>query len=361
MNRLPFLDWTRGLAVLIMIQCHAFNSFARLDTRQEGPYVLSQFVGGMAAVLFLFLAGVTFAFQMERLDRHGAPPLARLRSMLRRGGYILGIALLFRISNSIFTIPFPPFQTLLKVDILNCMALAMLVFALLALTPAGSRARLSALLGLAVAVAAPLVSAADSESIPWLVREYLVPGRSRFAFFPWASYLAFGLAAGTTLRRLAPGRVETSLQWSLIAGFGLILVGQYFSNIPYSLYAKSQFWLDSPSLIIIRLGIILVILAGAYLWTEYVAGTGWSFVQSLGKTSLLVYWVHVILVYGWLLRHWKKALTIPQTSAVTMGIVGLMVLLSVAWLRWKARRRPRKAVSAPEPVLAEVLAQRSGL
>ena len=56
-----------------MIQCHAFNSFARLDVRGQGAYQLSQFVGGMAAVLFLFLAGVTFGFQMDRLDRKGRP------------------------------------------------------------------------------------------------------------------------------------------------------------------------------------------------------------------------------------------------------------------------------------------------
>jgi uncharacterized membrane protein len=46
----------RGLAVVIMIQCHTFNSFTRLDLR-EGAYVLTQFIGGMAAPLFLFMAG----------------------------------------------------------------------------------------------------------------------------------------------------------------------------------------------------------------------------------------------------------------------------------------------------------------
>jgi uncharacterized membrane protein len=45
-----------GLAVVIMIECHAFNSFVRMDLRDGGPYVLSQFVGGMAAPLFLFMA-----------------------------------------------------------------------------------------------------------------------------------------------------------------------------------------------------------------------------------------------------------------------------------------------------------------
>src|ERR1017187_8254460 len=28
-KRFPFLDWMRGLAIVIMIQCHTFNSFVR--------------------------------------------------------------------------------------------------------------------------------------------------------------------------------------------------------------------------------------------------------------------------------------------------------------------------------------------
>ena len=62
MKRFPFLDWMRGLAIVLMIQCHTFNSFARMDVREGGPYVLSQFIGGMAAPLFLFMAGMTLGF-----------------------------------------------------------------------------------------------------------------------------------------------------------------------------------------------------------------------------------------------------------------------------------------------------------
>ena len=54
--------------MLIMIQCHTFNSFTRLELRENSGYVLSQFVGGMAAPLFMFMAGMTFGFQMEGLQ-----------------------------------------------------------------------------------------------------------------------------------------------------------------------------------------------------------------------------------------------------------------------------------------------------
>ena len=54
------------------------------------------------------------------------------------------------------------------------------------------------------------------------------------------------------------------MQWASILGFGLIISGQYFSNLPYSLYPATDFWINSPGLIFIKLGVILV-LAGAHV------------------------------------------------------------------------------------------------
>src|SRR5690242_7433311 len=97
----------RGLAVVLMIQCHTFNSFARPDVRETGSYVLSQFVGGMAAPLFLFMAGMTLAFQMDSALRKGIAPSARWLAALRRGAYVLAIAYLFRLSNCVASLPKP--------------------------------------------------------------------------------------------------------------------------------------------------------------------------------------------------------------------------------------------------------------
>ena len=336
-KRLPFLDWTRGVAVLIMIQCHVFNSFTRMDLRQDGPYVLSQFVGGMAAPLFLLLAGLTLAFQMDTQDRRQASAGRRYLAALRRAGYILVLAYLFRFSNWVFAMPLPSWRTMLRVDILNCMGFAMAVLAVVAIWPAALRARLTAAAGFAIAALSPVMNALDWNGVPDFVRNYLVPTHLGFAFFPCASYVAFGLSAGTILKRLAAERLERTMQWALLTGLAMVAAGQYFSTIPYSVYPKSNFWTDSPALVIIRVGLILAILAAAFLWTEFGAGPGWSWVQTLGKTSLMVYWVHVVLVYGRLFEPWKKALPVPEVTAVTVGVTILMLGLSVARLRWAKR------------------------
>ena len=165
--------------MIIMIECHAFNSFTRMDLRDGSAYVLSQFVGGMAAPLFLFMAGMTFGFQMESLQARVADPGRRWLISLRRAGYVLGLAYAFRLTNWIGSLPKASLEELLKVDILNCMGMALAVFAAAALFDSNQRIRYALLGALAVAALAPVISAVEWGGV-WLpVRDYLVPSPSR--------------------------------------------------------------------------------------------------------------------------------------------------------------------------------------
>ena len=332
----------RGLAVVIMIQCHVFNSLTRMDVRDGGPYVFSQFIGGMAAPLFLFMAGMTMAFQMDSLERRETVASRRWLISMRHAGYILGIAFLFRFTNWAASFPNAQTSELTKVDILNCMGLAMVVFSVASLFGHTGRLRFAVAGAALIAGLAPLVANLDWGSTPSLVREYLAAGtnsgRGRFAFFPCAAYLGFGIAAGATVRRAAAERMERVMQWSVLIGFTLVFVAQYFSNIPYSIYPKSNFWSDSPALIFIRTGISLLLLAGSYLWTEFAAGPRWSWMQCVGKNSLMVYWVHVMLVYGTWVNPIKRKLSVPLAALATVIVILMMIALSALWLRWKARR-----------------------
>jgi uncharacterized membrane protein len=353
LKRYPFLDWMRGLAVVIMIQCHTINSLTRMDLRDGGPYVLSQFIGGMAAPLFLFMAGMTSAFQMESLERREPDWRRRWAVSLRRAAYIFGIAMLFRLTNYLGAWPLGDAKDLTRVDILNCMGLAMAAMAASAVFEGQGRARFAAAAGLTIAAASPIIANLPWNGIPQLVHEYLAPGfgRGRFPFFPCASYLAFGLAAGVVVKRAASESMDRLMQWGVLLGFGMVFISQYFSSLPYSIYPKSNFWTDSPALISIRTGICLLMMAGAYLWTEYGARKVWSWMETLGKNSLMVYWVHVMIVYGGLIKPIKRKLNIPQVVVATLIVTTLMVVMSVLWLRWKAHRATRIYPASAKPEL----------
>jgi len=91
--------------------------------------------------------------------------------------------------------------------------------------------------------------------------------------------------------------------------------------------------LNSPAQVLIKLGATLMLLALAYLWTRYGARQGWSWVRQFGTTSLLVYWVHIELVYGRWLYFWKANLTVIQTVAAAAAVILLMLAISTAKTR----------------------------
>jgi hypothetical protein len=352
-HRLEYLDWFRGLAAAIMLQGHVFDSFLRNDLRGGGAFIYSQFIGGMPPAIFLFLTGVTLAFLMHSSERKGLEGGARVRAALRRAGYLLAVAAAFRVQMFLFAWPKSQWTDLFKVDVLNCMALAIAVIAPMALFRTAERVRHCAVLGLAIAFASPVISQLDWSAIPAPVRAYIVPDYRYFSFFPWASYLAFGVSAGSLLRTIPAESVERVMQWGVLLGGGVVAACAYCASLPFSIYTNSEYWLNSPALPLTKVGVSVIVLAFAYLWTRH--NEGWSWLRQLGTTSLLVYWVHIELIYGRWLGPWKGALTVGQTVAASVALIVMMVLLSAAktnwnritgWfaeLRWRMNPRPDTA------------------
>lgn len=336
-SRLAFIDWTRGLAAVIMIQGHAFDSFTPQSLRQSGPFVLSQFLGGMPPAIFLFLTGITFSFLMDSQERQEPSSWKRVIAALKRSRYLFLLAFLFRLQLFITGFPTSPAKEILRVDILNCMGLAMLLLAPMAVFTTRERIRLCTILGLVIAGLAPLISQIDaSAGVPALVRAYFFPSFNAFAFFPWACFLAFGMAAGSVIRITKNEDMPRLMAWMLGIGLGLIMAARYAAEIPYSLYAKTEFWLNSPALALIKLGVVMATLAVGYLWVNAGLETQkWSVFRQLGTTSLLVYWVHIELVYGRWLSFFKESLGTLPVVGVTIGILALMVGISVLQTRYQ--------------------------
>jgi hypothetical protein len=324
----------RGFAAVIMLQGHVFHSFTAKEWRDGSIYQLSQFVGGMPPAIFLFLTGVTMAFLLDSAERKGLALAARWTLALRRAGYLLALAYLFRLQLWLFGQPSSPWTDLLKVDILNCMGVGLALVSVMTVFPTRERARLSAMLGVAIAALSPLVSALDWQLLPAPLRAYLVPDANYFSIFPWVAFLAFGLSAGSALRLARPEHHERLMQWFALLGATLILGARYAANIPYSIYASSNFWLDSPALVFIKLGVMLLLLAFAFAWNRFVIPDGWNWLRQFGTTSLLVYWVHIELVYGRWFWFWKENLNITQTAVAAVVTIILMLGLSTARTRW---------------------------
>lgn len=333
-KRLAFLDWVRGLAAITMLNGHAFHAFTKTELRNDGPYVITQFIGGMPPAVFLFLLGVTFAFLMHSGERKGLSGGARVLKALGRSKYLFMVAFLFRLQLWVFGLPGSPWTDLLRVDVLNCMGLSVALLSVMAVFTTVDRVRLCAALGVAIAGLSPLVSQLEWSGVPAVVKAYIAPDAAAFGFFPWAAFVAFGMSAGSIIRLTSAEEYDRLAQWSALAGFGLILAGNYCSSFPYSIYAKSDFWLNSPWLILMKTGAVLLLLSFAHLWTRHSAGS-WSWVRQFGVTSLLVYWVHIELVYGRWFWFWRESLSVAQVLACSAVLIVLMLFLSLARTQWK--------------------------
>jgi uncharacterized membrane protein len=333
-QRLLYLDWLRGIAAITMLQGHVFQSFLKNDLRTGGPYMMSQFAGGMPPAIFLFLLGVTFAFLMDSQERKGVSATGRMLAAMRRSGYLFAAAFAFRIQLWLFSLDFSQWRNIFRVDILNCMGLALLVMAPMAIFRTVERIRLCAILGVAIAAASPLVSGADMSGLPEIAKHYLVPDFNFFGFFPWASFVAFGLSAGSILRRLKPEDVPATMQWLGWGGVALGFAAYTISSMSNSIYPNVDFWLNSPGLIFIKLGAILILVAFAWVWNLQTTADQWSWVRQFGMTSLLVYWVHIELVYGRWMGGFKENLGVGQTVVAAAGIIALMLMLSLVRTNW---------------------------
>ena len=72
-SRAGYIDWLRGLAVIIMILAHAVDSWTVLGpTRQSRPYFWFMVLAGMGAPLFLWLAGLAVPLAAHARMRRGA-------------------------------------------------------------------------------------------------------------------------------------------------------------------------------------------------------------------------------------------------------------------------------------------------
>lgn len=197
-DRKVYLDWLRGVAVIVMVMAHVNDASTRDADRQGGLYMQTVFIAGLAAPLFLFLAGLSLSMAASmRSATLSHVDAARLA--MTRGAQVLALAFLFRLQSQL--LGWGAFSNFLKVDILNVMGLAMIAAALLwrASESRLVRVGLFAVATLAVTMGTPLIREAGSLAIlPDPIEAYLrpLPGRTQLCAVPLG-----GIPAGRGVRR----------------------------------------------------------------------------------------------------------------------------------------------------------------
>jgi uncharacterized membrane protein len=370
-SRLAWIDWMRGLACLLMFQTHCYDSWLGGEARKSSFLTWSQLGGTLPAPLFLFLAGVSFAFVTDQLVRKNVSAGEITRTMGRRGAEIFAFGLLFRLQEFVIAWGWAPKSDLFRVDILNTIGLSMILMALvcgLALRAAGQRSQRSTLVVAAISSSAlvalltpPFWTTWRPTWLPWPIESYIngchnlgIPQSWLFPVFPWTAFAFAGLAAGFLLfSDWARAHTALTLALSGASGAALILLARWLDHSPMQLYSTYDYWHTSPNFLFTRVGILLVIAFLSYAWCRWGLGAwGFSPLIQLGQTSLLVYWVHIEFVYGRFSILPKRAVGIRTASLGLLTIFLMMLALSLLRTRidWKALTLALRArILQPKP------------
>jgi uncharacterized membrane protein len=412
-SRLTFIDLLRGVGVLLMVQLHTSHGWLHPDARTGFAWFACQFLGGLAAPIFLTLAGVSAGLRWgadaarERAPRYGddlrrALQLIVLGYLLRlqmwfidAGGYSHGAAwlaqllLLTAYALALFTLgrrSWLPLRTasalllalglfalglvqvaqraperlvgLLRVDVLQCIGGSLVLVIAAAAAFRDRFARASGYLLLAVAAAALTVWTRSwvPGPLPPPIAAYLgqwVPANGRsvvglFPLFPWVAYALAGAAIGLTWARAPEDQRERLvLRWSLFALVAALATTESAPHV-YETF-RAQPWLVQPVRVANRLAWVLAWAGPCVLLARH-AGELSTPIVTLGRASLLVYWVHLQFAFGAASSRISKSLTMPAWACGTLLLLAAMWLL--AWVRQEYPRlrwyvTERRALNRP--------------
>jgi uncharacterized membrane protein len=331
-TRLDYLDWMRGLAAIIMLQGHAFDSWLAPQYRSGELFWLSQFLGGFPAPIFLFLVGASLALVLDRMRRKGASTTAMLARVMKRGAWILLIAYAYRLEQYWIWRPASRWNDVLRVDTLNCIAAASLIVGVLSLAfkTRKQNAVGMSLLAAAVVIVTPWI---HPLRFPGIIGDYLNgSGHSYyFSLFPWISFTLVGIAFGYgVLEARARNLEDRFFSWVVGTGILACAIGMTLPFFKVFEYGFFDYSLTSPHYFLVRLGWLSIVLYGVYKWCNRSNTPEWSPVRVFGQASLLVYWAHMELVYGKPFHAFERVLDVAEVFRQLLWLIPCMLLLAAA-------------------------------
>jgi len=335
-RRVIFVDLARAVAVVLMVVGHTTSALLAVGY-QAGPWFEAwTFQRGLTSGLFLLLSG--FAFSLATLrhwDAHARFSWAAFRRVRR---FLLFVALGYGLHWPVLPAAALPtateaqWQSFLAVDVLQLIGVSLLALQALVGGLRSRRLFLAAnlALGVAIVAAAPAFWRGQwGGGAPPVLAAYLSPAAgSQFPLFPWAAYVFLGAGAGQVYARWGAAHLASYEVWAMLVPGAALLVGGY--SVGSGSIASD---------VAIRAGACLLVLAAIARASRYLTQLPYVF-GAVAQESLLVYFVHLCVVYGsiWnpgLAARMGGALSPVATLGAAVAVVGAMVALAWHWNRLK--------------------------
>jgi uncharacterized membrane protein len=361
-RRLAFIDLLRGWAVIVMIETHVVNATIQKSIAATPWFEVINFINGLVAPTFLFASGMAFAVTSRRkLDSYlsvGTPLLRQVWRLL----FILILAYIlhlpkFNVKAIMEGFTERQYLVFLQADVLHCIAVSLLFLqALLFLVRTEKLLyRVAGAVAATVLFVTPFMWGVDWLTVmPAPLAAYMNGMHfSLFPVFPWMVFILAGTIAGYSFtssqdHSTPENRPAFPIRPFATVGAGLIVLS--FVLIPLAwVYPTYDYWRYSPAFVLLRLGIVMTFAAAAMVYELNKGVSPRSLVTMVGRESLLIYTVHLMLIYGdygsFNFRRWSDhTFTLPVALMWTVVLLALMFLLAMAWDRvrkldpkWKLR------------------------
>ena len=352
--RFLFVDLLRGWALLVMIEVHVFNAMLIPSLKGAGWFGILNFINGLVAPSFLFISGFAFMLstgpdkmtEMRKLGYAFWKKLGRI-VLIFLAGYSLHLPILSlrRIMNY-----YSPdvILRIYNVDILQCIAaglLLLLIFRMLIKSDKNFTALIISVF-MASVFLSPFIWQTDfGKFLPVPLAAYFNNGYgSLFPLFPWLGFLFAGAISCNYFIGARNNNYEKKyINIVFIAGVFFLLAGSFFPSEIFSL--KLGGLNPRPLFFIERLGYVLILLAACWYYVE-IRKTGKSFVVDVGRESLLIYWLHLQIIYRrfygdiGLANIFGQKLNAWECICFTFLLAVLMIITAKYWGTLKKKYRP---------------------
>jgi hypothetical protein len=344
-QRYLFIDLLRFAAGFFMIQGHVFDALLSPQVKSASWYYVHDFFHGFIAPMFLFASGVAFGVATIRSwDQHIVwSERVRRRVWKFLALIAIGYALhlpYFSLWKTINAATFVETKAMVQVDALQCIGVTLLMLqgSIFLLRKKELLIRLVALCSALVVLFSPVVwSLRLADKIPiWMAAYLNAENGSWFPLFPWSAYILCGVLLGYGFLKAGSYRDQVAVVLKYTAaGAGAAVLALLALRLPFHFYPSHDYWKSDPSIILVRLSVVSLIAAGIFLLERYIQGPS-RIPSIMGRESLFVYIVHLLIVYGSVMGPGLSTFIGPTLSSiqalfVTVLVFVVVMLLAMLW------------------------------
>lgn len=307
-QRIIFIDLMRALAVFMMVQGHTIDSFLAPGYKDPNSslFIVWNYIRGFTAPIFMFSAGVAFTY-LFRINGLSFKDNPRVKKGVKRFFLLLILAYILRFPTYRFfdysDVTPAQWQAFFTVDALHLIAFGLLFIMLFIYL--SEKLKINDIYLFIAGTIIFITLQIIFEQIRWtdfmhpFFAGYLYSGSgSLFPLFPWVGYLLCGAALGSNIAK-NPIKVKNPRFGLNLIYIALIIFafGKTLEQMKFALNWGEPFWVNAIYHFTLRSSVV-IFLNGVMSLLVFRLDTIPKVVKLFGQHSLLIYVVHVVILYG---------------------------------------------------------------